>query len=342
MNCALPGATGIRTFSRTLVVLVWTLLLPLGIGNEADAKEPGVARLEDAGAVPHVSSRGQEGYRQFLNAENHRAFAVAPGGSWGWSQGAANGDLALEQALQTCQQHSRQRCVPYALDQEVVFDARGWARLWQPYATAAEAAKASIGTDRGQRFPDLRLDAPNGKPLKLSSLRGQVVVLHFWGTWCPTCRRELPQFEQLQRSFASRKDLAFIFTQAREPADTARTWLKQQGVHLALHDSGARSSRDDHFRLSDGQTLPDRQVRWPPSSPPPTCWTGMAWWSSACGDRRRTGASTSHSSRTCWPRGDDLGLGVGPRLGLRGWRRGPVQGRRGLAPENPAPDCAAN
>jgi len=260
MNSILPGNTRIRASTRTLVCLGLMLLLPLGIGAEAEAKAPGAARLEDAGAVPHLSSRGQESYRQFLNAENHRAFALASGGSWGWSQGAANGDLALEQALQTCQQHSRQRCVPYALDQEVVFDARGWARLWRPYATAAEAAQAMTGTDRGQRFPDLRLDAPNGKPLKLSSLRGKVVVLHFWGTWCPTCRRELPQFEQLQRSFAGRKDLAFIFTQAREPADTARTWLKQQGVHLAVHDSGARSSRDDRFHLADGQTLPDRQV----------------------------------------------------------------------------------
>lgn len=233
----------------------WLLLLLVVLAQTA-----GAARLEDAGAVPHLSSRGQEGYRQFLGAEGHRAFAIAPGGGWGWSQGAASSDMALDQALEACQQHSRQRCVPYALDREIVFDGKGWGRLWRPYATAAEAKRAETGTGRGQRFPDLVLTAPNGKPLNLSSLGGKVVVLHFWATWCPTCRHELPQFEKLQRSFARNKDLAFVFTQAREPAAESRKWLKQNGVKLALHDSGARSSRDDSFRLSNGQVIKDRQV----------------------------------------------------------------------------------
>ncbi|MCP5277705.1 MAG: TlpA family protein disulfide reductase [Thiobacillus sp.] len=224
------------------------------------AQGAGAARLDDATAVPHLSARGQEGYRQFLGAEDHRAFAIAPGGGWGWSQAAASGEAALDQALDACQQHTRQRCVPYALDLQVVFDAKGWGRLWRPYATATEARRAEVGTDRGQRFPDLVLTAPNGKPLKLSSLRGQVVVLHFWATWCPTCRHELPQFETLQRSFARNKDLAFVFTQAREPAETSRQWLKQNGVKLVLHDSGARGSRGDRFLLADGQAIKDRQV----------------------------------------------------------------------------------
>lgn len=223
-------------------------------------QDAGAARLEDAGAVPHLSNRGQEGYRQFLNAEDHRAFAIAPGGGWGWSQGAASGEQALDQALDACQQHTRQRCVPYALDRQVVFDAKGWPRLWRPYAKAAEAKRAEVGTDRGQRFPDLVLTAPNGKPLQLSSLKGKVVVLHFWATWCPTCRQELPQFEKLQRSLARNGDLAFVFTQAREPAAESRRWLKQHGLKLALHDSGARDSRDDSFRLSGGQAIKDRLV----------------------------------------------------------------------------------
>ncbi len=218
------------------------------------------AGTDKATAVPHLGARGQAGYRDFLAAEPHRAFAIAPGGGWGWSQDAASPDAALEQALAACQQHTRQRCVPYALNADKIFDARAWPRLWRPYATAAEARRASVGTERGQRFPDLLLTAPDGKPLKLSELRGKVVVLHFWATWCPTCRVELPQFETLRRGFAGRRDIVFLFTQAREPAEVSRQWLKQQGLGLVLHDSGARGSRDERFRLADGQTLADRQV----------------------------------------------------------------------------------
>ena len=234
--------------------------LPLILLLACLAQYAHAAKLEDAGAVPHLSARGQEGYRQFLGSDGHRAFVIAPGGGWGWSQGAASSDMALEQALNACQPHTRQRCVPYALDREVVFDGKGWGRLWRPYATAADARRASVGTDRGQRFPDLRLTGPDGKPLNLSSLEGKVVVLHFWATWCPTCRRELPQFEKLQRGFARNKNLAFVFTQAREPAEASRQWLRQNRIELALHDSGARGTRDASFRLGDGNAIPDRQV----------------------------------------------------------------------------------
>ena len=231
------------------------LLLLAGLGQGAQG-----ARLADAEAIPHLSSRGQEGYRQFLSAENHRAFAIAPGGGWGWSQGAPSDDSALSQALETCQAHTRQRCVPYAVDNKVVFDSNDWSKLWRPYATSGQARQATVGTDRGERFPDLMFIPPNGKPMKLSDLRGKVVLLHFWGTWCPTCRHELPQFEKLQQELRRHRDMAFVFAQTREAPEAARQWLKQQGLGLALHDSGARSGKDEYFRLSDGSSLRDRQV----------------------------------------------------------------------------------
>lgn len=218
------------------------------------------ASLNDPAAVPHLNERGRDGYRHFLVAEPHRAFAIAPGGGWGMSEGAASADQALQQAIQACQQHTRQRCVGYAVNRTVVFDARAWARLWRPYASAAEARRASVGTERGQRFPDLLLGAPDGRPFKLSDVRGRVVVVHFWATWCPTCRHELPQFVRLQQRFADQRDLVFVFTQVRESAATSRQWLRQQNIELALHDSGARSTRDQHLRLAGGQSLPDRQI----------------------------------------------------------------------------------
>ena len=256
MSAVIPAKAGIQKTSWTPAFAgVTAMLLMLGAAQIATA-----AKLEDATAVPHLDTRGQAGYRQFLAAEGHRAFAIAPGGGWGWSQGAASSDIALTQALDTCQQHTRQRCVPYASDSKVVFDAKGWSRLWRPYASAAQAKRAAVGTDRGERFPDLMFIPPRGKPMKLSDLRGKVVLLHFWGSWCPTCRHELPQFQRLQKTFARNRDMAFIFTQTRESPEKARQWVKQQGLSLPVHDSGGRSSRDEYFRLADGSSLRDRQV----------------------------------------------------------------------------------
>jgi thiol-disulfide isomerase/thioredoxin len=229
------------------------LLACLGLGSQA-------ANLQDVAAVPHLDSRGQDGYRAFLAGEPHRAFAIAPGGGWGWSQGGANPEDAQSQALESCQAHARQRCVPYAVDRKVVFDAKSWSQLWRPYVTASQAREIPAGTARGLRFPDLAFTAPNGKAVQLSSLRGKVVVLHFWGTWCPTCRHELPQFEQLQKRFAGQRDIAFIYTQVREPAAAARQWLKQEKLSLPLHDSGSKGKQDSAFRLADGKTIKDRYI----------------------------------------------------------------------------------
>ena len=51
--------------------------------------------------------------------------------------------------------------------------------------------------------PDFTLDTLQGEQVKLSSLRGKVIVVNFWTTWCPPCRAETPA---LERSYEAYKD----------------------------------------------------------------------------------------------------------------------------------------
>lgn len=55
----------------------------------------------------------------------------------------------------------------------------------------------------GQPAPDFNFTGEGG-PRRLSELRGQVVVLNFWATWCPPCVEEMPSLERLHRKLASR------------------------------------------------------------------------------------------------------------------------------------------
>lgn len=53
----------------------------------------------------------------------------------------------------------------------------------------------------GAQAQAFTLKTPEGKELTMASLRGKVVLLNFWGTWCKPCLKELPEFDRLVRHY---------------------------------------------------------------------------------------------------------------------------------------------
>jgi cytochrome c-type biogenesis protein len=69
--------------------------------------------------------------------------------------------------------------------------------------------------------PDVEFEALDGKSVRLSSLRGRVVLLNFWATWCLPCRAEIPEFNALQRDLES-KGLSVVGVSV-SPVDTSES-----------------------------------------------------------------------------------------------------------------------
>jgi thiol-disulfide isomerase/thioredoxin len=211
-------------------------------------------------APPHLDETGHAGYREFLAGGHHRGFAIAPGGAWAWVSDMPDPDVAESEAIRACSGLTEQRCAIYALDGQVVFDRGAWAGLWGPYAGAEAAAGRPVGTARGTRFPDLALKDPGGDPVKLSDLRGRIVFLHFWGSWCAPCQIEFPELQGLYDTLKGDDSIAFVFVQAREDIARSRRWARLRGFSMPFYDSGAKGPSDHVFGTADGSTIDDRVV----------------------------------------------------------------------------------
>jgi peroxiredoxin len=68
----------------------------------------------------------------------------------------------------------------------------------------SQAAEAICSADARAANLDFTLKDIHGKPVALSAYRGKVVLLDFWATWCPPCRKEIPGFIELYNSYRSR------------------------------------------------------------------------------------------------------------------------------------------
>jgi cytochrome c-type biogenesis protein len=101
----------------------------------------------------------------------------------------------------------------------------------QPPASDADAS--------AEPAPDVELKTTDGKPLKLSDLRGQVVLLNFWATWCVPCRSEIPGLNEMQRDLAGR-GFKVLGVSTSDSAELIREYQKdvRQEYTVAVGDDG--------------------------------------------------------------------------------------------------------
>jgi thiol-disulfide isomerase/thioredoxin len=82
------------------------------------------------------------------------------------------------------------------------------------------------------RTPDLALRDLTGTKQKLSDLRGHIVVLNFWATWCGPCQEELPRLAELARQYAG-QDVQFVAVSIDEEKDEAKIRPDLERLHVA-------------------------------------------------------------------------------------------------------------
>ena len=96
--------------------------------------------------------------------------------------------------------------------------------------TTTVTEKTDIRTDNGITFQD-----GNGKIVALNDLKGKVVFINFWATWCPPCIEEMPSINELKTKFAGNEDIVFLMVDVDGKYKKAQTFMNKRKFNLPVY-----------------------------------------------------------------------------------------------------------
>ncbi|MCE9592168.1 MAG: TlpA family protein disulfide reductase [Planctomycetes bacterium] len=151
--------------------------------------------------------------------------------------GGHDGDNATLTYTTTVKKHNQPLdAAAFAFDTTNLKQAKSIQEWANPGAAAKEGnADAPVSPMVGKPAPAVELTTLEGKPFKLSDVKEKVVVLDFWATWCPPCRRGLPVIQKVAEWAAAEKLSVAVYTvNLRETADEVKKFLADNKLTLAV------------------------------------------------------------------------------------------------------------
>jgi thiol-disulfide isomerase/thioredoxin len=96
--------------------------------------------------------------------------------------------------------------------------------IFKGLALAAVFVLPAFAASSSGPAPGFQLSGRGGKPIDLSALKGQVVMINFWATWCGPCRQEMPLLEDIYKKY---KPMGFTMLAVNVEPDSkaAEAWL---------------------------------------------------------------------------------------------------------------------
>lgn len=112
-----------------------------------------------------------------------------------------------------------------------------------PQADAAVQPVTPADTPRpfkGSVAPDIvAKDVATGQTIRLSELRGQVVMINFWASWCGPCRVEMPDMQTLHTEMGERLRIVAVGGDSKESRETLAAFAEALGLTFSVaHDYG--------------------------------------------------------------------------------------------------------
>ena len=103
-----------------------------------------------------------------------------------------------------------------------------------PAPQSQEQIEATTLAKQGTVAPDFTVEMFEGKSVKLSDLRGKVVLVNFWATWCPPCREELTRVQKEIIDRFAGEEFVFLPISRGEEEHTVAAFRKRMGYTFPM------------------------------------------------------------------------------------------------------------
>ena len=102
---------------------------------------------------------------------------------------------------------------------------------------------------------NLGLISFNNTEMNLDDLKGKVIFLNFWASWCPPCRAEMPTIQSLYNKMQNRKEIVFVMVSLDNDTSKAKNFIKERGFNFPVYFSNG------YFpKIYDSGTIPSTYV----------------------------------------------------------------------------------
>jgi len=118
-----------------------------------------------------------------------------------------------------------------------------------------KSAFANAGISIGGKAPELNFPNPSGKNISLSSLKGKIVLLDFWASWCRPCRAENPNVVRLYEKYKDKGFTIYSYSLDKD-AEKWKDAIQQDGLTWPCHTSDLKGWQASGSALYNVQSIP--------------------------------------------------------------------------------------
>ncbi|MFE4813016.1 TlpA disulfide reductase family protein [Peribacillus simplex] len=104
------------------------------------------------------------------------------------------------------------------------------------------------GLEIGAKAPDFSLKTLDGKQVELSDYKGKKVMLNFWATWCPPCKKEMPDMEKYAQQAG---DDVVVLAVNIDPENDVQAFVEDNGITftIPLDSQSAKNPVNERYKI---------------------------------------------------------------------------------------------